>query len=201
MKVKWLARLTVVSGLLFCLQAAQFQAQRSTALLVGMLVTVGLTVLLGYLTECTRRSESRRMPIVAVQATLCLHRTEYVRDRYRRSHDLMYFVTFRTADHHILEFRVSRLNYKDFDVGETGELRYRGNEFLSFGLMDKSDIPPMMPLPDEYDQPLQPMMTRLQRFGTWMKHRRSRRVSADAGSTSSTERERNRILTHELEDR
>lgn len=144
--------------------------------------------------------EVRRMPIVAVQATLCSHRTEYVRDRYRSNHDLMYFVTFRTEDHHLLEFQVSRLNYEDFDVGETGELRYRGDEFLSFGLLDKSNIPPMMPLPDEYVQPLHPTPTRLQRFGAWLKRRQNREFP-DEESAAAPERERNGILTHELEER
>lgn len=192
MKTKWLTRLTVVSSLLFCLQLIQFQAKRDTALLSGMLVTAGLTVLLGCLAECTRRSEARRMPIVSIDATLTSHRTEYVRGaRYRSHHDLLYFVTFRTADRQLLEFQVSRLNYEDFDLDETGELRYRGSEFLSFGLMDKSGIPPMAPLPEEYAPPSQPPR-RIAR----QKHSSPQQVSPDACKPSTTG-----ILTHELEER
>ena len=197
---KWFIRLAAVSGFACALLSVQFQAQPDGTFPLGLLGTLMLTVLFVLLAERARVQEVRRMPIVAVQATLCSHRTEYVRDRYRSNHDLMYFVTFRTEDHHLLEFQVSRLNYEDFDVGETGELRYRGDEFLSFGLLNKSNIPPMMPLPDEYDQPLHPTPTRLQRFDTWLK-RRQKRNFPDEESTAAPERECKGILTHELEER
>ena len=35
-------------------------------------------------------------------------------------------------------------------MDETGLLRYRGWEFLSFGVKDKTDFKPMAPLPEEY---------------------------------------------------
>ncbi len=198
---KWFIRLAAVSGFACALLSVQFQAQPDGTFPLALLGTLMLTVLFVLLAERARVQKVRRMPIVAVQATLCSHRTEYVRDRYRSNHDLMYFVTFRTEDHHLLEFQVSRLNYEDFDVGEAGELRYRGDEFLSFGLLDKSDIQPMMPLPDEYNQPLHPTPARLQRFGAWLKRRQARNATADAESAASHERECDDILTHELEER
>lgn len=196
---KWFIRLAAVSGFACALLSVQFQAQPDGTFPLGLLGTLVLTLLFVLLAERARVQEVRRMPIVAVQATLCSHRTEYVRNRYRSRHDLMYFVTFRTEDHRILEFQVSRLNYEDFDVGETGELRYRAGEFLSFGLLDKSDIPPMMPLPDEYDQPLQPTPTRLQCFGAWLKRSQVRKVPDEEGT--AFEREHNGIVTHEPEER
>ena len=51
---------------------------------------------------------------------------------------------------------MSELDFEDYDVGETGLLRYRGWEFLSFGVKDKSDFKPMAPLPEEYEPKPEP---------------------------------------------
>lgn len=114
----------------------------------GAFMILGL--LSGLLLEHLRRRDNQRKPVITVEAKVVSHRT--MRERVGRRNVIRYYITFKTADGELLEFSVSQIDFEDFDVGATGPLRYRGWEFLSFGVKDKSHITPMAPLPEEYDR-------------------------------------------------
>ena len=157
-----------------------------------------LAVMCGFLEDRMKRQANRQKPIVAVEATVLSHRT--VRERMGRSSNYVinYYVSFRTADGTRLEFNVSQLDYEDLDVGETGPLRYRGWQFLSFGVKDKSAIKPMAPLPEEYDQPPAEKPSPVRQFTAWLKAKTSK---TDRKSVEQTEnRPEGRVLTHELDE-
>ena len=117
-------------------------------LLGGAFVILGL--LGNWLLEQIHQRDNQRKPVITVEAKTVSHRM--FRERVGRTTDLRYYITFKTTDGELLEFSVSQFDFEDFDIGETGPLRYRGWEFLSFGVKDKSHIKPIAPLPEEYDR-------------------------------------------------
>lgn len=48
------------------------------------------------------------------------------------THSSSYYMTFKSSDGEIKEFRVSRDDYATFDEGEYGTLTYQGTRFLGF---------------------------------------------------------------------
>lgn len=109
-----------------------------------------LTVLCAFLNDRVERHDNKKKPVTSVEATVVSHHK--VRQRVGRNYYVTRcYLTFKTADGQVAEFEVSEMDYDDFDIGETDLLRYRGWEFLSFGVKDKSHIKPMAPLPEEYD--------------------------------------------------
>lgn len=109
-----------------------------------------LAVLCAFLKDRMERQDNKKKPITSVEATVVSHHK--VRQRVGRNYYVIRcYITFKTADGQVVEFEVSEIDYDDFDIGETDLLRYRGWEFLSFGVKDKSHIKPMAPLPEEYD--------------------------------------------------
>ena len=168
-----------------------------TSYFIGIAL-LGVGILLGILEDRQRRRENTEKPIITEEATVLSRRTTTERVG-RRRHVTLYWLTFRTEDGERLEFNVSQLVYEDYDDGETGPLRYRGWEFLSFGVKDKSDFEPMAPLPEEYEpRPAPPsgmqrvkarLCSLLHRAGT----RPVRREEAPVEKTSG-------VLTHELDE-
>ena len=117
-------------------------------LLGGAFVILGL--LGSWLLEHIHQRDNQRKPVITVEAKTVSHRM--FRERVGRTTVVRYYITFKTTDGELLEFSVSQFDFEDFDIGETGPLRYRGWEFLSFGVKDKSHIKPIAPLPEEYDR-------------------------------------------------
>jgi len=117
-------------------------------LLGGAFVILGL--LGNWLLEQLHQRDNQRKPVITVEAKTVSHRM--FRERVGRTTVVRYYITFKTTDGELLEFSVSQFDFEDFDIGETGPLRYRGWEFLSFGVKDKSHIKPIAPLPEEYDR-------------------------------------------------
>ena len=117
-------------------------------LLGGAFVILGL--LGSWLLEQIHQRDNQRKPVITVEAKTVSHRM--FRERVGRTTVVRYYITFKTTDGELLEFSVSQFDFEDFDIGETGPLRYRGWEFLSFGVKDKSHIKPIAPLPEEYDR-------------------------------------------------
>ena len=117
-------------------------------LLGGAFVILGL--LGNWLLEQIHQRDNQRKPVITVEAKAVSHRM--FRERVGRTTVVRYYITFKTTDGELLEFSVSQFDFEDFDIGETGPLRYRGWEFLSFGVKDKSHIKPIAPLPEEYDR-------------------------------------------------
>lgn len=118
--------------------------------LLGGSLAIGLALFLGWVAECARRKENQKNPITTVEATVVSHRVETHRSRSMTTYN--YYVTFRPEDGSPnVEFEVSEIDFDDFDIGETGPLRYRTWEFLSFNIPDRSDMKPIAPLPEEYE--------------------------------------------------
>ena len=155
----------------------------------------GVLFLLGLWQEHRRRAENNRRPINSVEATVVSHYTR--RERVGHTTVTRWYITFGPADGSpTLTFEVSQLDYEDFDLGEIGPLRYRGWEFLSFGVKDKSDFKPMAPLPEEYEyRPGEPKSI-CQRIGEKLKAMKPARTA----SAKHTEVQNNSILTHELDE-
>lgn len=156
-----------------------------------------MAVLCGFLDDRIKRRDNQKQPVVTVDATVIAHST--TREKVgRHNYVTNYYIRFRTADGQCLEFQVSELDFEDFDIGETGPLRYRGWEFLSFGVQDKSGIQPMAPLPEEYDQPPAEKNSAVQRFAAWVK---AKTAKTDQKSEKNVEgRPQVGILTHELDE-
>lgn len=129
------------------LVTAAFMPSLPAALAAG--VMVGVVVLCLGLDIRAHQRRNDQKPIVTTEATVLSHRT--TTERVGKGKYILYWVAFRTADGARLEFNVSQLDYEDFDIGESGPLRYRGWQFLSFGVKDKSHIKPIAPLPEEYE--------------------------------------------------
>lgn len=158
---------------------------------------IGVVVLLTLLNDRLRRQENEKKPITEVEATVVGHYTQ--RERVGRTTQIRWYITFDPADGSPkVDLEVSELDYEDYDIGETGLLRYRGWQFLSFGVKDKSGIKPMAPLPEEYEPRPEPESA---------KHRIVRKLRvlwgklatprAKAENVSET---KDGILTHEIDE-
>lgn len=160
--------------------------------LIGICI-VGVMLILSWVKDRQRRKMNAQKPPVTVEATVVNHRI--IQEKAGSRYITRYYITFRPTDGSSrLEFEVSQLDFEDFDVGETGPLRYRGREFLSFGVKDKSSIKPLAPLPEEYEprpgpQPWHVRIRQMFAKGDEMRQGRSNpSKNADDG-----------ILTHELD--
>ncbi len=158
----------------------------------GAFIILGL--LSGLFLEYLRRRDNQRKPVVTVEAKVVSHRT--MRERVGRTTVVRYYITFKTADSELLEFSVSQIDFEDFDVGETGPLRYRGWEFMSFGVKDKSHIKPMAPLPEEYDRTVEEesLRDKAAAFLSELVERSRPETAEDAPAQDDG------VLTHELDD-
>ena len=156
-----------------------------------------LALLCGALEKHLRDKEQSGLPINAVQAAVVSHHK--VRERVSRNYSVTRcYITFKTTEGQVVEFSVSEIDYDDFDVGETGLLRYRGGEFLSFGVRDKSHIQPIAPLPDEYDRAEPRKQSIVQRIAAWVK---AQTTKTDRKSGKFEEnRLKSGVLTHELDE-
>lgn len=143
---------TAVEILVFVAMILLFGARFAGDLLglLGGSLLIGLAVFLGWLADRVRRKENQKKPITTVEATVIGHRVETHRSRSMTTYN--YYVTFSPADGSPnVEFEVSEIDFDDYDIGETGPLRYRTWEFLSFNIPDRSDMKPLAPLPEEYE--------------------------------------------------
>ncbi len=168
-------------------------------LLAVLLLVVYLPI--GMLVTYFQRKGNEQKPIVTVEARVVSHRT--LREKVGRNAIIRYYITFRPADGSMsVELEVSKLDFEDFDQGETGTLRYRGWEFLSFGLKDKSAIKPIAPLPEEYEPQPEPKRRRISLKEAFMALRiRHARLSALHKTEAESAPVKDQgILTHELED-
>lgn len=168
-------------------------------LLAVLLLVVGL--LISMLIAYFQRKENEQKPIVTVEASVVSHRT--IREKVGRNTAIRYYITFRPVDGGMsVELEVSELNFEDFDLDETGTLRYRGWEFLSFGLKDKSGIEPIAPLPEEYEPRPEPKRRRIPLKecirSLWTRH--ARHYAPQKTETESTPAKDPGILTHELDE-
>lgn len=162
-------------------------------------VCVLLAVLCGFLEDHMKRQDNQKKPVINVEATVVSH--HQVRERVGRNHSVIRcYITFQTTDGQVLEFNVSEIDYEDFDIGETGLLRYRGWEFLSFGVKDKSHIKPIAPLPEEFESAPEPESAlasiREKVTGLWTKLTSQKARQPDESLPTKD----NGILTHELDE-
>lgn len=106
-----------------------FAGNMAAAMAVGMLLALAAfgIALLG---DEVRRAANRKNPITTVKATVVEHRMETYHSRYSAHHQ--FFITFQIADGDPLEFEVPEQDYQDFGKGDTGPLRYRTWEYISF---------------------------------------------------------------------
>lgn len=158
---------------------------------------IGYVVLLSLLNDRLRRQENEKKPITEVEATVVGHYTR--RERVGRTTQIRWYITFRPADGSPnVEFEVSELDFEDYDVGETGPLRYRGWEFLSFGVKDKSDFKPMAPLPEEYEPKPEPesavQRTARKLYVLWTSFISPKEKQGNVSETDDG------ILTHEIDE-
>ena len=162
-------------------------------------VCVLLAVLCGFLEDHMKRQDNQKKPVINVEATVVSH--HQVRERVGRNHSVIRcYITFQTTDGQVLEFNVSEIDYDDFDIGESGPLRYRGWEFLSFGVKDKSHIKPIAPLPEEYE-PVPEPKSALSKAGEkavalWTKLTSRTAQQSDEAAPPKDDG----ILTHELDE-
>lgn len=191
--------LTGVTGVIavFAIMTAYVSNSLPSALLGALMI--GLALLFGFFEDRAKRAENRRKPIIAVEAKVVSHHK--VRERVSRNHSVeRYYITFKTEDDQVVEFQVSEIDYEDFDLGETGPLRYRGWEFLSFGVKDKSHIKPMAPLPEEYEPAPEPESA-LEKLRSRLNSLRTKQSSGKLQSDATPEVEKdNGVLTHELDE-
>lgn len=158
-----------------------------------------LAVLCGFLEDRMKRQDNQKKPITNVEATVVSH--HQVRERVgRNSSVIRSYITFKTADGQVVEFNVSEIDYEDFDIGETDLLRYRGWQFLSFGVKDKSHIKPIAPLPEEYEPAPEPQSA-LAKAGEkaaalWTKLTSRTAQQSDEAAPPKDDG----ILTHELDE-
>ena len=146
-----------------------------------------------------RRQDNQKKPITSVEATVVSHHK--VRERVgRRNSVIRYFMTFKTADGQVMEFNVSEIDYDDFDIGETDLLRYRGWEFLSFGVKDKSHIKPIAPLPEEYEPAPEQKSTAVKVKESIIALWNKLTSRSEAKSEAVDQEEKPGILTHELDE-
>ena len=158
---------------------------------------IGLVVLLSLLNNRLRRQENEKKPITEAEATVVGHYTR--RERVGRTTQIRWYITFRPADGSPnVEFEVSELDFEDYDMGETGPLRYRGWEFLSFGVKDKSDFKPMAPLPEEYEPKPEPESA-AQRIGRKLHTLWMSLISPKEKQENVSEPDEG-ILTHEIDE-
>ena len=190
--------LTGVTGAIavFAIMTAYVSNNLPSALLGALMICLAL--LFGFFEERARRAENRRKPIIAVEAKVVSHHK--VRERVSRNHSVeRYYITFKTEDDQVVEFQVSEIDYEDFDLGETGPLRYRGWEFLSFGVKDKSGFKPMAPLAEEYEAKPEPKPA-LQRAGEKLQSLWKQLQEKPKQQESAAENKADGILTHELDE-
>lgn len=178
------------------LVTAAFMPSLPAALAAG--VMVGVVILRLGLDIRAHQRRNDQKPIVTTEATVLSHRT--TTERVGKGKYILYWVAFRTADGARLEFNVSQLDYEDFDIGETDLLRYRGWQFLSFGVKDKSHIKPIAPLPEEYepvpepDSALASICEKVAGLWTNLTSRKARQPDESLPTKD------NGILTHELDE-
>lgn len=168
-------------------------------LYVSGICIVGVMLILSWMKDRQSRKMNAQKPPVTVEATVVSHRI--IQEKAGSRYVTRYYISFRPADGSPnLEFEVSQLDFEDFDVGEAGPLRYRGWEFLSFGVKDKSGFKPMAPLAEEYEAKPEPKSA-LQRAGDriyslWMQ------LKAKPVHQEKMARDRaDGILTHELDEK
>lgn len=158
-----------------------------------------LAVLCGFLKDRMIRQDNQKKPITNVEATVVSH--HQVRERVgRNSSVIRSYITFKTADGQVVEFNVSEIDYEDFDIGETDLLRYRGWQFLSFGVKDKSHIKPIAPLPEEYEPAPEPQSALAKAWekaaALWTKLTSRTAQQSDVAAPPKDDG----ILTHELDE-
>lgn len=194
--MKLLIRLLTTAAVLLMLAASTWHSLPA-GLMGGLLVT--LVLLCGYLEMRAQQRENDRKPIITVEATVVSH--HQVRERVGRNQSVIRsYITFQTTDGQVLEFNVSEIDYDDFDIGETGPLRYRGWQFLSFGVKDKSHIKPIAPLPEEFDPAPEPVsaFAGVREKLAWLWTKLTSRKTGQPDESLQTKD--NGILTHELDE-
>ncbi len=168
--------------------------------LLGVLLLV-VYLLINMLADYFQRKENEQKPIDTVEARVVSRRA--IRENVGRNTIICYFITFCPVDGGMsVELEVSKLNFEDFDEGETGTLRYRGWEFLSFGLKDKSGIKPIAPLPEEYEPRPKPKRRRIPLKEAFMalRTRHARHSAPQKTEAESAPAKDPGILTHELDE-
>lgn len=190
--VSWIAW---AAAFLFCY--AGYNSDDLMLYLIGIFI-VGVMLILSWVKDRQRCKLNAQKPPVTVEATVASHRI--IQEKAGSRHITRYYITFRPADGSPnLEFEISQLNYEDFDVGETGPLRYRGWEFLSFGVKDKSGFKPMAPLAEEYEAQAEPK-TALQRAGDRLHSLWERLRTKPVQQDGAARKNDDGILTHELDE-
>lgn len=191
MMISWV--IGISAAVLFVSDKMQFRLLSVLLLVVYLLIDM--------LADYFQRKENEQIPIDTVEARVVSRRT--LRENVGRNTIIRYYITFRPVDGGMsVELEVSKLNFEDFDEGETGTLRYRGWEFLSFGLKDKSGIKPIAPLPEEYEPRPKPKRRRIPLKEAFMalRTRHARHSAPQKAETESAPAKDPGILTHELDE-
>lgn len=168
-------------------------------LLATFLIVVYL--LINMLADYFQRKENEQKPIETVEARVVSRRT--IREKVGRNTIIRYYITFSPVEGGMsVELEMSKLNFEDFDQGETGTLRYREGEFLSFGLKDKSGLKPIAPLPEEYEPRPEPKRRRipLKEAFVALRTRHAQHSAPQKTEADSAPAKDQRILTHELDE-
>lgn len=190
--IEWCA---AIAAVLLCY--AGYHGNNPLLYLPGACI-VGLMLVFHRLNDRWRYKENTQTPITTVEAKITGHRFE--QERAGKQRIIRYYITFRPTDgSRSLEFQVSQLDFEDFDVGETGPLRYRGWEFLSFGVTDKSGFTPMAPLAEEYEakpEPKSGWQRQAERMRSMWKRLRTKPAQPEAIASDNDDG----ILTHELDE-
>ena len=192
---KFLSWVSAVAAFLLCY--AGYSSENLAMYLAGLCICAVMFVIYG-LHDRARRKLNAEKPITTVDASVVGHRI--AQEKAGSKHIIRYYITFRPADGSPnCEFEVSQLDFEDFDVNETGPLRYRGWEFLSFGVKDKSDFKPMAPLAEEYEAKPEPT-SRIQKLAHYVLTLWQKMRTKPAQHEVDMRADDNGILTHELEE-
>lgn len=124
--LKLVSKVLLIAGMLLCTADRVLDTEWLMWLAVGLLV-------LGFGADClwryVRRKNNASNPITTVRAKVLYRRFKrYGRHKAQRR----YFITFRPENGVCLEFGVPYAEYEARTEGETGVLRYRTWEYLSF---------------------------------------------------------------------
>lgn len=153
-----------------------------------------------------RRAANRKNPITTAEATVVGHRMETYHSRYSASHQ--FFMTFQIGDGEPQEFEVPEQDYQDFGKGDTGPLRYRTWEYISFNRPadEENQDPPEgyvssadeVPLEVDWSETIAQLNALKEKALTWWNNLKARRTKHKESPTEEKE-ETSGVLTHEID--
>lgn len=126
--IKWIADGCWLLSIVLLFFGYVTEAEGEFIWFVGIIAVVGVLLRAG--AAKFRLEENKSKPVTTVNATIMSHRTE---SWDRRRYDTRYFVKFLIGQDKVrLELEVPMLEFEALHPGDTGVLRYRDWEYLSF---------------------------------------------------------------------